>query len=113
MIVWVDAQLSPALAPWLTQEFGVEAYSARFLNLVRAKDPGIFEQAREANVVVMTKDIDFVVLQERRGAPPAILWVRCGNTSNQYLKQVLRRTFPAARRMIESGEILVEITDTP
>jgi predicted nuclease of predicted toxin-antitoxin system len=61
----------------------------------------------------MTKDVDFVVLQERLGAPPAVLWVRCGNTSNAYLKQVLRRTFPDARRMIESGEILVEITDLP
>jgi predicted nuclease of predicted toxin-antitoxin system len=42
VIVWVDAQLSPALAPWLASEFGVEAFSARYLNFVRAKDPVIF-----------------------------------------------------------------------
>lgn len=113
MIVWVDAQLSPALAPWLTKEFGVEAYSVRHLDLLRAKDPHIFQSARDANVVVMTKDVDFVLLQERLGAPPALLWVRCGNTSNAHLRDVLRRTFPAARRMIEVGEILVEITDLP
>jgi predicted nuclease of predicted toxin-antitoxin system len=65
VIVWVDAQLSPALAPWLTAEFRVEAFSARFLNMVRAKDPEIYSAAREANVVVLTKDSDFVVLQER------------------------------------------------
>ena len=59
----------------------------------------------------MTKDIDFVLLQERLGAPPALLWVRCGNTSNAYLKRVLQRTFQNARRMIEAGEVLVEITD--
>jgi|GEM_PF-497638 len=88
VIVWIDAQLSPAIAPWLTKEFGVEAYSVRFLNLLRAKDPGIFHKAREANIAVMTKDVDFVLLQERFGAPPSILWVRCGNTSNAYLKQV-------------------------
>jgi predicted nuclease of predicted toxin-antitoxin system len=111
VIVWIDAQLSPALAPWLTSEFGVEAYSVRFLSLLRAKDSSIFQQAREANVVVMTKDVDFVLLQEQFGAPPAILWVRSGNTSNAYLRQVLRRTFPQARRMIEAGEILVEILD--
>jgi predicted nuclease of predicted toxin-antitoxin system len=111
VIVWVDAQLSPALAPWLTKEFGTEAYSVRYLNLVRAKDPSIFHAAREANVTVMTKDNDFILLQERLGAPPTILWVRCGNTSNAYLKQVLRRTFLDACRMIESGEVLVEITD--
>lgn len=113
MIVWVDAQLSPALAPWLTKEFGVEAYSVRYLDLLRAKDPNIFHAAREADVVVMTKDVDFVLLQERLGAPPALLWVRCGNTSNAYLKRVLQRTFPDARKMIEAGEVLVEITDLP
>ena len=113
MIIWVDAQLSPALAPWLTTEFGVEAFSARYLNLVRAKDPEIFRAAREAHVVVLTKDSDFVLLQQQLGPPPAILWVRCGNTSNAYLKQVLKRTFLAACRLIESGEPLVEITDLP
>lgn len=81
--------------------------------MVRAKDPAIFQAARDANVVVLTKDADFVLLQERLGAPPSILWVRCGNTSNAYLKQLLVRTFPTARRMIESGEMLVEITDLP
>lgn len=65
MIVWVDAQLSPAIAPWLTKEFGIEAFSVRYLDLLRAKDPNIFGAAREANVVVLTKDIDFVLLQER------------------------------------------------
>jgi predicted nuclease of predicted toxin-antitoxin system len=113
VIVWVDAQLSPALAPWLTEEFGVEAYSVRYLSLLRAKDPGIFQKAREANVAVMTKDVDFVLLQDRFGAPPIILWVRCGNTSNAHLKEVLRRTFPHAQKMIGSGEILVEIADAP
>jgi predicted nuclease of predicted toxin-antitoxin system len=111
VIVWVDAQLSPALAPWLTKAFGTEAYSARYLHLVVAKDLNIFLAAREANVAVLTKDADFVLLQERFGAPPAILWVRCGNTSNTHLREVLQTTFPRALKMIEAGEILVEITD--
>jgi predicted nuclease of predicted toxin-antitoxin system len=113
VIVWVDGQLSPALAPWLTNEFGIEAFSIRHLNLLRAKDPVIFQAARKANASLLTKDSDFVLLQERLGPPPSILWVRCGNTSNQYLKRVLLRTFPSARRMIESGEALVELTDVP
>jgi predicted nuclease of predicted toxin-antitoxin system len=113
VIVWVDAQLSPALAPWLASEFGVEAFSARYLNLVRAKDPTIFKAAKDANVVVLTKDVDFVLLQERFGPPPAILWIRCGNTSNAYLKGVLRRTFRTAQELLESGEPLVEIVDQP
>ena len=30
MIIWVDAQLAPALAPWLKDQFGVEAFSSRY-----------------------------------------------------------------------------------
>jgi len=29
MILWIDAQLSPHLAPWLKERFGLEAFSAR------------------------------------------------------------------------------------
>jgi len=111
VIIWIDAQLSPALAPWLTTEFGIEAFSVRFLNMVRWKDLEIYNAARAANVAVLTKDSDFVLLQERLGAPPSVLWVRCGNTSNAHLKDVLRRTFPAAYALVQAGEPLVEITD--
>ena len=113
VIVWIDAQLSPALAPWLTQVFGVEAFSVRYLGLLHAKNPQIFRAAREAKVAVLTKDSDFVALHQHHGAPPSILWVRCGNTSNANLKRVLTRTFSDACSMIESGETLVEITDLP
>ncbi|PYQ30027.1 MAG: hypothetical protein DMF56_09890 [Acidobacteria bacterium] len=111
MIIWVDAQLSPALAPWLKNAFGVEAFSLRHLQMVHRKDLEIFNAARESNVVVLTKDEDFVLLQQRVGPPPQILWVRCGNTSNAYLKQVLQQTFVTACALIERGEPLVEITN--
>ena len=58
MIVWIDAQLSPALAPWLGTNFNLEACSARYLGLRHAKDREIFFAAREAGAVVMTKDRD-------------------------------------------------------
>jgi predicted nuclease of predicted toxin-antitoxin system len=111
LIIWVDAQLSPALAPWLTREFGVQAVSVRQLGLVGAKDRAIFNAAREANVVVMTKDADFPLLLQRFGPPPAVIWVRCGNTSNAYLKRLLREAFRTAMDMIDAGEPLVEIVD--
>jgi len=111
VIIWVDAQLSPALATWLTAEFKLQAFSARFLNLVAAKDRQIFYAAREAGAVVLTKDADFSVWLERLGPPPQIIWLRCGNTSNAYLRALLKKTLPAALQMIAAGEKLVEITD--
>lgn len=113
MIIWVDAQLSPALAPWITKQFGIDAASLRYLGFVKALDPDIFAAARKPGVVVMTKDADFIVLLERFGPPPQVLWVRCGNTSNAHMREVLTETLSNAMSLIEAGEPLVEITDIP
>ena len=56
MKVWIDAQLSPGLARWLSDHQAVEAFSARWLGLHDATDETIFDAARRANAVVMTKD---------------------------------------------------------
>jgi predicted nuclease of predicted toxin-antitoxin system len=113
LIIWIDAQLSPALAPWITKQFGIDAASLRYLGFVRAIDPDVFTAARNAGAVVMTKDADFVVLLERFGPPPHVLWVRCGNTSNAHMREMLIETLPSALSLIEAGEALVEITDIP
>ena len=67
MILWIDAQLSPALAPWLAERFGVQAYSAQRLGHRDSTDEQVFRAAREAGAVVMTKDSDFLRLLERYG----------------------------------------------
>ena len=111
MILWIDAQLSPALAPWLSQRFAVQAFSAEHLGFRNATDREIFRAARDAGAVVMTKDSDFVELLEQHGPPPQVLWVTLGNTSNARMRQVLERTFERAVSLIEGGEPLVEIRD--
>jgi predicted nuclease of predicted toxin-antitoxin system len=75
MIFWIDAQLSPALAPWITSEFGVEAYSVKWLGYRDAEDCVIFQAAHQANAVVVTKDSDFLRLLDEFGPPPQIVWI--------------------------------------
>ena len=53
MIVWIDAQFSPAIAKWLAGTFSIEAVAVRDLQLREAKDKEIFEAARQNNAVVM------------------------------------------------------------
>jgi predicted nuclease of predicted toxin-antitoxin system len=113
VIIWVDAQLSPSLAPWITQQFGIEALSMKRLGMVNATDLLIFETARSANAVVLTKDADFGLLLERLGPPPQVLWIRCGNTSKAHVQRILTATLPNALRLLRAGEPLVEINDTP
>ena len=57
----------------------------------------------------MTKDRDFVGLLERLGAPPKVIWITAGNTSNQNLERILAKTLLDALALLESGEVLVEI----
>ena len=111
MNLWLDEQLSPALAAWIARRLNVVAQPVRDLGLKSASDPEIFFAARQADAVVITKDQDFVRLLERHGPPPKIIWVTCGNTSNARMQQVLAAALPAALGLLGKGESLVEIRD--
>ena len=105
MIIWVDAQLSPALAKWIETTFGVQARALRDVGLRDATDREIFRAARAASVIVLTKDSDFVTLHSQLGAPPQIIWLTCGNTSNKYLRTLLQRRCPTLLRYWKAERI--------
>ncbi|MFN8011201.1 MAG: DUF5615 family PIN-like protein [Holophagaceae bacterium] len=108
-MIWLDAQLAPGLAPWIAATFGVPCRAVRDLGLHRASDRAIFEAARAAGALVLTKDSDFVILQGQLGAPPKVLWLTCGNTSNANLRIVLGATLKKALTLLDAGDDLVEI----
>jgi predicted nuclease of predicted toxin-antitoxin system len=109
MIIWIDAQLPPTLAEWIVATFGISAVSLRELGLRDAKDIEIFGAAQQSNVVIMSKDSDFVDLVCRLGTPPQILWLTCGNVTNRNLRELLIATLPEAIKQLQQGEIVVEI----
>jgi predicted nuclease of predicted toxin-antitoxin system len=85
----------------------VTALASRDLGLRDAEDPEIFEAAKAQGVIFMTKDSDFVDLVDRLGAPPQIIWLTCGNTSNARLREILNSVLPEALELLRSGEKLV------
>lgn len=109
MTIWIDAQLSPAISVWIGDNFDVQAFAVRDLNLRDSEDEEIFLAAKQTDVVVMTKDKDFVSLFERLGSPPKIIWLTCGNTSNARLKEILTATLNDAIELLQNGEEIVEI----
>jgi len=110
VILWIDAQLSPALANWITEQFTpIQALPVRELGLRNADDREIFVQARSAGAVVMTKDRDFLRLLFEQGPPPQVIWLRVGNSSNQALQAVLLRTLEQALASLRDGEPWVEV----
>lgn len=113
MKVWIDAQLAPALATWMTSRLGVDAIALRDLGLRDAHDSDIFRAARRAGAVVLTKDADFVELVLRHGPPPAIVWVTTGNSSTQVIQAHLENAWSRIADLVGAGEPVVELRSLP
>lgn len=109
MIIWIDAQLSPSIASWITANSLCSALSIRDVGSRDATDHEIFMAARQTRAVVMTKDSDFTQLLDIYATPPQVIWLRCGNTSNANLKIILTATLQQALDLLANGEKLVEI----
>lgn len=110
MRVWVDAQLPPSLARWLTSEGDVQAVHVVDVDLLGAADSDIFDAARASGVhVVITKDVDFLNLLEHHGPPPQVVWVTCGNVRNHQLREIMFAAWPGVKKLLLDGEPLVEI----
>lgn len=108
-MIWLDAHLSPRVAEWIREVLGHDAVALRDIGLRDAEDEEIFERGRQENAVILTKDKDFVDRVTRLGSPPSVIWLRCGNTTESRLKEILKDHLEEALRFIESGERLVEI----
>lgn len=109
MILWVDAHLSPRTARWITDHSTIQAFALRDVGLRDASDETIFAAARDAEAIVLTKDSDFVELQARKGSPPKIIWLTCGNTSEAALQKLLTTHLALALKLLAEGDDLVEI----
>ena len=108
-MIWIDAQMSPVIAAWIAANFPVMCLAVRDVGLRDAEDREIFLEARKQSVIVMTKDSDFILLQNELGAPPKLIWITCGNTSNARLKEILTATLSEAIEFLNAGEDLVEV----
>jgi predicted nuclease of predicted toxin-antitoxin system len=110
--IWIDAQLSPALAARINRaSTGLATKSVPTLGLCDATDAEIFFAARSAGAVIMSKDSDFLNLLDAYGPPPQVIWITCGNTSNAKMRAVLQASLTPAITLLQNREPLVEIRD--
>lgn len=105
----LDAHISPSLAVWITENFGFPCYSLSYLKIQQASDKQIYEEARQRNAVIITKDIDFLNLYTQLGAPPKVIWLTCGNTTKQQLKEIFTQYLHPALQALTDND-LVEIS---
>jgi predicted nuclease of predicted toxin-antitoxin system len=83
-----DQNLSHRLAARLAEVFPQSAH-VRLLGMDRASDTVIWQYALEHGYVIVTQDSDFVERSKLHGAPPKVVWLRCGNTNPQQVEAIL------------------------
>lgn len=103
----IDAQLPPRLARRLA-DIGHEATHVADLGLAEAPDPDIWNSAVERAAILITKDRDFAVARAASDDGPVVIWIRIGNTSNDFLITRLMSSLDAIVDAIERGDTIVE-----
>lgn len=111
MKIWLNANLSPVLAAWISKNFDVACYALVNLKLRDEDDETVFKKARDAKAILITRDFDFVDLVLKRGAPPKVLLISVGNCSNAHLKKLFKNKLQEALSAFAGGEDIVELTD--
>jgi len=107
MEIWLDANISPAIASCIRAEFSIQCFHLRDLGLRDAGDPIIFKAAKvKGNVTLITKDDDFCKLLIQLNGPPKIIWLTFGNCSNQLMKEILKRDLQKALRLLEENDLI-------
>ncbi|MSU48008.1 MAG: hypothetical protein EXS37_02790 [Opitutus sp.] len=108
MKILVDAQLPPALVPWM-RERGHEAYAVRDVELREAEDGAIWKYALQAGAAILTKDEDFAVRAQQTSRGPIVIWLRVGNCANAALRAWLEPRLPRIEQLVAQGSRLVEV----
>ena len=84
-----DQNLSHRLCRALADVFP-ESEQVRRAGLDRAADEAIWAFAREQGYTIVTLDADFADIAALHGAPPKVIWLRCGNQPTSFVETLLR-----------------------
>ncbi len=81
----------------------------RMLGLAEADDLQIWNYAKSHNLVIVTQDSDYADWNKLRGAPPKIIWLRCGNTTVDQMHLKIRSS--AGRIQTLESELDIEVIE--
>ena len=84
-----DQNLSPKLCGFLADLFPSSSHVS-LVGLNRADDLTVRSFASSHGFAIVTKDADFADLAIHFGAPPKVIWLRCGNQPTRIAEGLLR-----------------------
>jgi predicted nuclease of predicted toxin-antitoxin system len=106
--IWLDTNLSPIIAKWLTELLEVPVKSAYVLNTHTQTDLQVYDMARkQGNVIFISKDSDFAELISRLGSPPKLIALKIGNCDNRSLFNFLKLNIKESITILTTSEIQI------
>ena len=103
----VDEQLPTALARWIAAQ-GHLAEHVLEIGLGGAGDAELWQYATRNNAIVITKDMDFMVLAKVNSSA-GLVWLRSGNLPRKALLAQMEGVFQDICTALKSGERIVEV----
>ena len=98
-----DQNLSHQLCSLLA-DVSPGAAQVRSVGLDQASDSAIWAYARREGFVIVTLDADFADLAGLRGAPPKVIWLRCGNQPTRFVERLLRTHAATIATFLETDD---------
>jgi predicted nuclease of predicted toxin-antitoxin system len=98
-----DQNLSRFLVSRFTGEFP-DSVHVTDVGLDQATDREVWEFARAASYVIVSKDSDFRQLAFLFGPPPKVVWLRVGNASTEEIVSLLRESSDLVGEFAAAGE---------
>ena len=99
-----DQNLSHRLPTRLSDLFPYSQH-VRTAALDRAADSKIWEYATIHGFCIITQDSDFTERSRLYGAPPKVVWLRCGNSTPQQVESILRRNAVLITELIRDSDL--------
>jgi predicted nuclease of predicted toxin-antitoxin system len=109
--VWLDTNISPAIAKWMADYTGLTVKSAYILSLNQLSDLEVYSKAKASGrIIIISKDSDFPELISRLGSPPKLIFLKIGNCSNRSLWNFLTQHIQDAISILANSDIdIVEL----
>lgn len=86
-----------------------DSTQVRLVGLDKADDRALWEYARAHAFALVSLDADFAEMAALHGAPPKVVWLRCGNQPTAVIESILRDHAGAIEAFAHDASACLEI----
>ncbi len=107
MKFFVDAHLPPRLTRWLRAKGHVAVHASELAEGLATPDQDIWLLAGRDDLIIISKDADFLDMIAVRGAPPRLVHVAVGNATAAGLMALVEHAWPAIESLLNDHNVTV------